>query len=267
MVQAGGRDERVASRWITVGGLRLHTLAADGIAPAGAPTVVLLSGLIVSSAHALPSARRLAGACRVLAPDLPGYGPSDRPPRALDVRGLSDALAGWTREIGLDRAVFVGASFGAQVVADFAARHPERVSQIVLAAPTLDRARWPVARQVWRWLRGATREPPLTRTMLRDYRSAGIAAALARARFAVRDRIEDKLPGIHAPTLVVCGGRDPVSPRRWCEHLAGLLPHGRLVVLPGAGHSIVHRHAEAFTEAVLPFIMTAGETGAMGHAR
>jgi pimeloyl-ACP methyl ester carboxylesterase len=39
-----------------------------------------------------PVAGRLAARYRVLAPDLPGFGRSDKPPRALDVAGLAGAL-------------------------------------------------------------------------------------------------------------------------------------------------------------------------------
>lgn len=40
-----------------------------------------------------------------------------------------------------------------------------------------------------------------------------------------------------APTVVVRGSLDPIVPQRWAEAAARLLPHGRLVVIPGATHT------------------------------
>jgi 2-hydroxy-6-oxonona-2,4-dienedioate hydrolase len=74
--------------------------------------VVLVHGLVVSSRYMVPTAERLTSHCRVFAPDLPGFGRNEKPPRALDVAGLSDALSAWMGELGLERAALVGNSFG-----------------------------------------------------------------------------------------------------------------------------------------------------------
>ena len=47
---------------------------------------------------------------------------------------------------------------------------------------------------------------------------------------AVADRIEEKLPGVAAPALVVVGSRDPLVPRAWAEQATALLPRGRHTV-------------------------------------
>lgn len=84
-------------------------------APDGAPEVVLLHGLGVSSRYMLPLARELAPHFRALAPDLPGFGHSDHPPAALDVPGLADALLAWIDAAGLIAPVLVADSVGCQV--------------------------------------------------------------------------------------------------------------------------------------------------------
>ena len=45
------------------------------------------------------------------------------------------------------------------------------------------------------------------------------------------------------PTLLLAGGRDLSTPVEWARHQAGLTPHGKLVVVPGAGHSVQSRDA------------------------
>ena len=67
-------------------------LSADGVS-AGGPPVVLVHGLGLSGRYMLPVADRLAPRYPVYLPDLPGFGDSAKPARALDVSGLADALA------------------------------------------------------------------------------------------------------------------------------------------------------------------------------
>jgi pimeloyl-ACP methyl ester carboxylesterase len=90
-----------------------------------------------------------------------------------------------------------------------------------------------------------------------DYAKAGLRRALATARFCVRDRIEDKLPAIAAPTLVLAGSRDPVVPLAWARRAARLLPNGKLVVVEGGTHTLNYSYPRSFAAAIRPFL--AGE--------
>jgi len=195
--------------------------------------------LVVSGRYMLPTLRHLAPSCKVYAPDLPGFGRSEKPPRVLDVAALSDALARWMGAVGLGSAALVGNSLGCQIVADLAARHPELVGWIVLQGPTMDPRARSVPRQMARILLDAPREPSsLLPIQLRDYLAAGPRRAWRTFVYALEDRIEDNLPRVEMPALVVRGSRDPICPQRWAEEVAGLLPRGRLVVVPGAAHTL-----------------------------
>src|SRR5581483_11388064 len=130
---------KLESLWLRVGGRRVHALISAG-SPLGAPTVVLVHGLGASSSYMAPLARSLAPHCRVLAPDLPGFGKSDHPPHVLDVPQLADALIDWMAAVGLPRAALVGNSMGCQIAVDAAVRYPERVERLVLQGVTIDPA-------------------------------------------------------------------------------------------------------------------------------
>jgi hypothetical protein len=54
----------------------------------------------------------------------------------------------------------------------------------------------------------------------------------------VTDHIEDRLPRIEVPALVVRGSNDPVVSAKWAEQAARLLPRGRLVVIPDGAHAL-----------------------------
>lgn len=247
---------KLESRWYEVGGLRMH--ARVGLGPVGAdlPPVVLVHGLVVSSAYMMPVARRLGASFRVHAPDLPGFGLSDKPPRPLSLSELADALAAWIDVAGLPPAVMVGNSFGCQIAVEHALRHPEQVDRLVLQGPTVDPSAPGVVRQLGRWLRNAPREPPsLAVPIAIDYARAGTRQALATARTMVRDHIEEKAPRIDRPTLIVAGARDPIAPPRWARSLASRMPDARWSAVPGKAHTLVFTAPDALEREIRAFVL------------
>lgn len=101
----------------------------------GAP-VVLVHGFSGSKENWLQMAGKLGGRYRVLIPDLPGWGESSRVDGAdygvaAQVERLVQLLDAW----GVDRVHLVGHSMGGHIAGVFAARHPERVLDVVLVAP------------------------------------------------------------------------------------------------------------------------------------
>ncbi len=73
-------------------------------------------------------------------------------------------------------------------------------------------------------------------------------------RLALEDRIEEKLPRLGHPTLIVRGAQDPIAPQRWCEELVRLLPDGRLAVIPRTPHATNYDAPRALTSLVLAFM-------------
>ena len=128
---------------------------------------------------------------------------------------------------GLGRSLLVGNSMGCQVVADLAASAPEKVEAVVLAGPTVD----PPGRTRLEQARRLPADFPRERASLfyaelRGLWEAGLVRSWRTATHALEDRIEEKLPHVTAPALVVRGARDAVAPQGWCERAAGLLPRG-----------------------------------------
>ncbi|HEV2707796.1 MAG TPA: alpha/beta hydrolase [Pyrinomonadaceae bacterium] len=246
----------IESRWTMVGGLRMHARVSVNRPSAGTDVpVVLVHGLLVSSLYMLPTAQRLAPFYRVFAPDMPGFGKSDKPSRALNVRGMAVALGEWMDAIGLGRAVLVGNSLGCQIIADVAARSPHRVEGVVLTGPTVDCAGRTVREQSKRLLIDMTRERfSLALIQLRSLCEAGLKRSWQTAQFALEDRIEEHLPHLHAPVLVIRGSNDQITPQVWAEQVAGLLPRGRLAVIQGAPHALNYSTPDELVSLIREFV-------------
>jgi pimeloyl-ACP methyl ester carboxylesterase len=115
-------------RDVNANGIRLH------IAEAGSgPLVLLLHGFpeFWWSWHHQLVALADAG-YHVVAPDLRGYGASDKPPRGYDAPTLSSDLAGLVRALGERDAVFVGHDWGGHLAWSTSVLHPAVVRRMVV---------------------------------------------------------------------------------------------------------------------------------------
>ncbi|MDT0529292.1 alpha/beta fold hydrolase [Micromonospora sp. DSM 115977] len=229
----------LTSEWRLVDGIRTHTRRAGEPGTAATP-VVLVHGLAVSHRYLTPLALALADTHPVYAPDLPGFGLTERPDRAYDVPRHAAHLAAWLAAYRMPPVCLLGHSFGAEVVAALAARHPDAVAAVVLAGPTSDPAARSRRGQFGRWLVDTLREAPLQAPiLLRDVLDARPWRVHATLSHSVRNGIEADLVSIAAPTLVVAGSRDPVVPPSWRAQVGRLVPHARTVTVPGAAHNVV----------------------------
>lgn len=245
----------IESKWSGVDGVRMHARASAGPARYDGPEVVLVHGIGITSRYWVPTSVLLAPYFRNYAPDLPGFGLSDKPERTQTLRQLSDWLAKWIAGFGLDRPALVGNSFGCQIVADCAVRHPDVASCVVLIGPTTDPQGHSAAEQIVRWQRNNPGEPFTHKIVsLRDYADCGIRRIVETFRYSLQDHIEDNLPHLQAPTLVVRGSRDPIVPQRWAEEATRLLPSGRLVVVPGAYHTVNFSSPLELVRVMVPFL-------------
>ena len=247
--------EPLQTRWFEVFGLGIHTRVGGQGAP-----VVLVHGYGVSGRYMLPLARSLAPFVSVFAPDLPGYGRSQRPPSPLGIVDLAAALAGWLDAAGLECPAFVANSMGCQIVTELAVRLPGRVGPLVLVGPTVDPQRRGARHQLLGGLRDAAREPrSLLGLAARDDVVVGVGALLATARSALADRIEQRLPLILQPAVVVRGENDGFVGERWAENAAALLPRGRLVVVPGEPHAVHYTRPDLIARIVHKLLIEEGE--------
>ena len=252
-------DERICEVWDQVGTLVLHGRVGSGGDPkCQRPPIVLVHGLGVSTAYLMPTMRKLAARYRVFAPDLPGFGQSEKPLRAMGIEKLAEALHGWMDARGVGRAIFVCNSMGCQVAVELATRQPELVHRLVLSGPTMDPSAGSAFVQILRLLKDALGErPSLWLLASFDYFRAGPLRVLESLRLAIADHVERKLSRVRVPVLLVRGSSDPVAPRRWLNEMAALLPSARLEEIDGTGHAVNYSAPDKFTRLIEEFIEAA----------
>jgi pimeloyl-ACP methyl ester carboxylesterase len=164
-----------------------------------------------------------------------------------------------------------------------AARHPDRVAALVLADTRLEAdtpegraARVDLAAKVGRLGQAivadamvprllapaptATSERAALEAALRDTIRAQPVATIQAALAALGDRpdMREAMRHVHAPTLLVVGAEDAITPPECLEAAERIMPAARLFVVPGAGHLVPLEAPAVFNAAVLGFLREAG---------
>lgn len=243
------------SIWTNIDGVSMHARLSEVPVPPEALTVVLVHGLSVSSGYMVPTAVRLAPYYHVYVPDLPGFGKSGKPPHILTVSELADALADWMHVMELPPAVLLGNSLGCQIIVDFALKYPGRITHAVLVGPTMDPKARSIHQAALRLLLDSPCEPlSYLPVLLREYFASGIRRTIRTLQYSFADCIEEHLPHVQIPTLIVRGSRDPIVTQGWVDEVHRLLPASQLVVVHGAGHAVNFNSPEKLVPIVQSFL-------------
>lgn len=247
------QHSRLQSTRLHAGGYELHALVSrDG---PQRPPVVLVHGLGMSTRYLRPLAESLADEVFVSAPDLPGFGHSQSPRRVLTIPELARALIAWLDALRLETAALVGNSLGCQIIAEAAARHPERVSHAVLIGPSMDPGARTAASQIARLIRVAFREPlAMSRVAVVDYLHCGTRRLWRTFQHGLEHPMADRLRQVRCPTLVLRGEHDLLATAPWCEEIRQRLPDGELVTIPDAAHAVHFSHPDVVAATVTTFL-------------
>lgn len=120
-------QKRIEDRFANVDGVRLHYLIAG---KGGA--VILLHGFAQTSRMWRPLMTELAKSHTVIAPDLRGFGQSEKPKSGYDKKTMAQDVHALAKSLGYQRTIVVGHDIGLMVAYAYAAQYPSEVNRIVL---------------------------------------------------------------------------------------------------------------------------------------
>lgn len=269
------------SRFLDVDGVRVHYQEAGD---ADAPPMILIHGFATSNlVWSKVFLEFAAGGFRVIAPDLLGYGYSDKP-HDLDytIARQAEMVFDFMKDLGLERAVLVGSSYGAAVAATVALDHPGMVEKLILVGAVNNNrpTRYLLMRLFGSPIIGDILSPLLvgSRLLLRkrmkrvydkhswvlDERRVEARHLPLRTRNAHRaiirtvrrwdaERVSRDAHLLTQPTLLLWGDTDREVPLQDGERLHEAIPGSRLIVFRYCGHLPHEEYPERFTRLVVEF--------------
>ena len=230
------------------------------------PAVVLLHGWGGRIESVVPLARCLEDRFRVIALDLPGFGRAPLPSGVWGTPDHAEFVADALRQEGIERAHFVGHSFGAKTSLYIAATHGDLVDKLVLVASNGVRRPPDLKAR----LKGATsrtaravshlglpgrkaRDAIYRRIASDDYLDAGaLRPMLVRT---VNEDFRHLLPLVGSPTLLLWGGRDTAVPLEVGRVMESAIPDAGLVVFEDAGHFCYLDEPQRFCRVLRHFLL------------
>lgn len=246
--------------WLSVDGRRTRV---QRLAPStGRLPIVLVHGIACSSEAFAPTLGHLAGVegGLVLAPDMPGYGLSEGPRRALGIAELGAWVARCLDVVGVERVHVVGNSMGCQVALALARQFPARVAAVALVGPTTGDEAQSLPRYALGLVADALFESrAYNLTLMRMALQMGARRYVATLRAMLGDHPIARAAEVRCPVLVIRGTRDLIIADAVAAHLAASLPAGRIVRVPRAAHAIQFDHPAALCAVMLPFFAAVEE--------
>ncbi len=243
-------------------------------------------GLPVVLIHGFPLNRRMwrpqlgvlaSSGCRVICPDLQGFGESPFSGRQATMSLYADALIRLLDRLDIAKAVVGGMSMGGYVLLNMVERYPERLlgaMYLVTRAAADDAAgrekRTTLAAEVENgnllavpeafvqvlFAPQTPREKPELVSEVKRWMESTPAQGVVGGLLAMRDRADyiERLGGLNVPSLVVGAEQDMAVPPEHARVLADGLPDAELKIILGAGHMANLERPDLFNQALLAFL-------------
>jgi 3-oxoadipate enol-lactonase len=244
--------------------------------PEGAPALVLVNGVLMTTASWAPQTPALSKSYRVLLYDCRGQGQSDHPAGPYSMQQHAEDLIGLLETLGVGPAHVAGISYGGEIALLLGIQAP-RLARSLFISSAVSEVRPQLAAIVESWIAAAKcrdgellyrcsvtdnfseswliSHPHLAEQSIPRYQKLDFAAIVALCEaFLGMDCTRD-LPKIGLPTMVAVGERDTLKPLDpYARLIAGQIPNAQLLILGGAGHACSVEKPAAWNAALFGFL-------------
>ena len=255
-------------------GTRIHF---EVTGKSGATPVLMIQGLGASKNAWNLQRIAMATRFRIISFDNRGAGRSDKPTEPFTLEQMADDALAVLDAAGIETAHVVGASMGGVISQIVAVKFPHRVRSLTLvctacrnhpwrqellqswAKTAADKGMIEVGKEAAQWVMS----PRSFRRLVPAFTWMGPLAALRPRHSFVsqidailntREDLVDQLSTITAPTMVIVGNQDILTPRGDSEEIAERIPNAELVVISGAAHGLMMEHSSTFNRILIEFL-------------
>lgn len=199
----------------------------------------------------------------VFCPDLPGFGEEPLTKKVMNLDDYIDFVLKFLRSKKINKAIFVGHSFGGRVSAKLAAKHPEDVEKLVLTGAPLIRQPLSIKKRI---LRSSTKivkkifgsSQPLRKVLYYlvgewDYYKAS-SDIRETFKAIISEDLSGYLPFIKSPTLVVWGQLDTFVSPNVGRAIAKEIKSCKYIELRNETHRLPYENPGLFAEEIIRFI-------------
>ncbi len=243
--------------------------------PNNKDVIILLHGIGASSDRWLKIIPILSNHFYVIAPDIIGFGYSEKPEVSYTIEFFTDFVMKFIESMGIkDRNLtMIGSSLGGHIAAEFAIRYPSILSNLILVSPAgiakhgsqalndyILAAMYPTLENAIEAFKGMATKPEsidmdyiknfVNRMKLPNAKYAFLAALMGSKR---APNLKDRLDKIRVKTLVIWGEKDRLLPVEYAEEFKKM-DNAKVIIMKSVGHVPFEEKPEEFCRIVIDFI-------------
>jgi pimeloyl-ACP methyl ester carboxylesterase len=225
----------------------------------GEKTLLILHGWGSKSANWLKTAELIAKRkIRVIIPDLPGFGKSNKPPYVWNLDEYCSFLKEFTDYLKLDKFCLLGHSFGGALAIKFSLKFSQRINKLFLVSAACIRRKTlkkkvlfiiskvfkifsflPIIKKAFYKFIVRSDYPSTKGFMRKTYLNI------------IREDLSPLLDRVSVPTVLIWGDKDKITPLNQGELIKSKIKKSRLVVIPDGTHDIERHMPEQLAKNVL----------------
>ena len=260
----------VEQREVTIGTIKTTYLLCGSGEP-----VIFLHGAGAGAVTWYPTINAISKNFQVIAPDIVGYGESDKPDAPYNRPYFSNWLKDFLKELKISKAHIVGLSQGGAIALQFAIDNAEMVNKLVLIDAAGLGAKvsfWPLIGTIWmnsfpssianrfnsRYIlhKPINRDPNHSSYSIAVLKYKGGKNAFKQGRGTAVSKIpEELLKQIENETLIIWGKDDKLFPVEYGEAAAKIIPNAKLHIIQNAGHLSLMDQPEIFNKTLDDFLL------------
>ncbi|ANE53696.1 alpha/beta hydrolase [Flavisolibacter tropicus] len=259
---------------IRQGEVRIDSVKTAYLSAGSGSCVIFLHGAGAGGVTWYPTIAAIAKHFHVLAPDIVGYGESDKPNAPYDRPYFTKWLKGFLLEMKISKVHIVGLSQGGAIALQFAIDHPEMVDKLVVVDSAGLGAKvslWPFIGMIWMNTfpssmanrfnssyilhRPENRDPNHSFYSIAVLKDKGGKNVFKQGRGAAVSKIsEESLQQIRNETLIIWGKDDQLFPVEYGEKAAKIIPNAKFHLIEDAGHLPLMDQPEKFNNILTNFL-------------
>lgn len=243
------------------------------------PVLVFLHGTWSDGSQWLSVIDQLSQNYHCFAPDLLGFGESERPKLHYSIQLQVECLFEYLKALHVSEVYLIGHSVGGWIAASYALECLDHIQGLVLISPEGVQAEGQAPS--WQWERWLVGRPPIAYTLLRSFlplarlfgRHKSIEQALLlrqqlnrsptackllfqRRRSEIQaELLQARLPALKVPTLILQGDSDSNKAIAQSQTYAHLAPNAQLKLIDNGGHDLTETSPNAVAQCIHEFVI------------
>lgn len=202
---------------------------------------------------------------KVIIPDLPGFGESEKPPKAWNLDDYCDFIEEFIKALNLEKFYLLGHSFGGALAVKCSLKFPEKIDKLFLVSAACFRRkalRKKIFYVIAKILKIFSFLPFYPRFRKGFYKFIVRKTDYPYAEGTMKDiylkiikqDLSDVLPRVQIPTIIIWGEKDKVKRIKEARLINEKIKNSKLEIIPDIGHDINLKAPEKLSEIIIKFL-------------